>query len=118
MWQRRGWGWLVLGLLTVAMVLWLSSGSSVAQEEYDKPPLEPWQHRGIMAAMTDPDTLVLQAALNKLAEFDLEALTAETEIPVDVYQQMTEILDNDGYLSATRAAAASALGAMGEASAN
>ncbi|MEL6400495.1 MAG: HEAT repeat domain-containing protein [Cyanobacteria bacterium J06626_4] len=98
-------------------MLWLGGSSSVAQKEDEQPQLELWQHRGIMAAMTDPDPLVWGEALDKLAEFNLETLTDDTEIPKNVYQQMTEILDANGYRPATRAAAARTLGAMGEAAA-
>ncbi|WP_204138693.1 HEAT repeat domain-containing protein [Halomicronema sp. CCY15110] len=100
--QRRWWRGLVLALLTVVLVLGLSS-SGHAQEEYEKPKLETWQHKGIMAALKDSDPLVWAQALGKLADFDLETLSNETVIPQKVYEQIVDILhDRNCYAEANR----------------
>ena len=115
----RRWQRIVWGLCVGALIFMLFIRPGVAQSTDEKPSLEPWQLRGILAALEDRDPLVWSEALNKLSDFDLENPQAdEAHISDKTIKHIAEILIDTNNLVVTRSAAASALGSMGDAAAD
>ncbi|MGJ3253795.1 MAG: HEAT repeat domain-containing protein [Elainellaceae cyanobacterium] len=113
--SARRWSVRILcGVLSLILTLGLTIGWGIAQEEPEKPELQPWQLRGILAALDDKDPLVWAEALNKLAEFELETLQPELEISQETFKQIVRLFEDEKTPVEPRAAAARALGSMGE----
>ncbi|WP_298919283.1 HEAT repeat domain-containing protein [uncultured Nostoc sp.] len=87
----------------------------VSAKETPKPPPQPWQIEGILAALDDSYPKVKLYALDKLARYKLQDLKSVLKKPEEIAQKSANILNDEKEYLDVRGTAARALGNLGQA---